>query len=85
MTRREKLLNGICANPRDVRFEDACRAAEIIGYRGGSGKGSHRAFQRAGDPIGLNFQMGKDGKIPAYQGRQLAAAIKRFLDDDTRE
>lgn len=50
MVKREKLLAAIRENPKGVRFEDACRAAELLGFRHKGGKGAHRAFARAGNP-----------------------------------
>ena len=49
-------------NPKDVRFEDACKAATMIGYEGKSQKGSHNAFSKPGEPEGLNFQ-NRGGKM----------------------
>ena len=55
MTKREKLLTGICNNPKAVRFDDACRAAELLGFKHKGGQGSHRVFARPGEPELLNF------------------------------
>jgi hypothetical protein len=41
------------------------------------GKGSHRAYQRTGEPIGLNFQ-NRGKKIPRYQAEQLIAMIDKY-------
>jgi hypothetical protein len=70
MNKTEKLLIGILNNPRDVAFSDACKAAELIGFRRAGGKGSHVAYARPGEPVGLNFQ-NRNGRIPPYQARQL--------------
>ncbi|RWP94197.1 MAG: type II toxin-antitoxin system HicA family toxin [Mesorhizobium sp.] len=72
----QKLCDAIRNNPKDIRFSDACKVAEKLGYVKG-GTGGHTAYARPGDPIGLNFQKKKDGKIPAYQGEQLVDAIER--------
>jgi len=80
MVKREKLLAAIRANPTGVRFEDACRAAELLGFRHKGGKGSHRAFARPGEPELLNFQ-DRGGCIPPYQARQLVRMIERYGDD----
>ena len=70
MSQREKLLAAIRNNPKDVRFADACKAAEAIGFVRAGGKGSHAVYARAGEPAILNFQNRK-GRIPPYQARQL--------------
>jgi len=80
MTKREKLLTGICNNPKAVRFDDACRAAELLGFKHKGGQGSHRAFARTGEPELLNFQ-DRGGCIVPYQARQLIRMIERYSDD----
>lgn len=77
MNARTKLLASIRANPVGVRFSDACRAAEFLGFTYRGGRGSHRAFARADEPILLNFQ-NRNGTIPPYQARQLAIMIDRY-------
>lgn len=37
----DKLIAAICNNPRDVRFTDACKVAEWLGFDGPRVKGSH--------------------------------------------
>jgi len=81
MTKREKLIASILNNPRDVRFEDACRVAEWLGFIGGDSKGSHHAYSRPGEPMGLNFQ-NRNGKILPYQGRQLVEMIGKYLEGE---
>lgn len=73
----KKLLAAIRNNPKDVRFVDACRVAEWLGFVHKGGKGSHRAYSRTGERVGLNFQ-NRDGKIPVYQARQLIAMIDKY-------
>ena len=80
MTKREKLLAGISNNPKAVRFDDACRAAELLGFKHKGGHGSHRAFARPGEPELLNFQ-DRNGCIVPYQARQLIRMIERYRDD----
>lgn len=77
MNARTKLLAAIVANPRQVRFADACKAAQMLGFQYKGGAGSHRAFARKGEPVGLNFQ-NHGGFIPPYRGRQLAAMIDKY-------
>ena len=80
MARRDKLLSGICESPKNVRLADACRAAEKLGFTGKGQSGSHHAFSKTGDPIGLNFQDCGGGKIPKYQAKQLIQMIEKYWD-----
>jgi hypothetical protein len=75
-----KLLDAITANPKSVRFADACKAATALGFVHRGGAGSHRAFARPGEPMLLNFQ-NRDGYIPPYQARQLIAMIEKYGDE----
>jgi len=70
MTKREKLLESIRNSPKAVRFDDACKVAEWMGFIHKSGEGSHRVFAKSGEPIVLNFQS-RNGYIYPYQARQL--------------
>jgi hypothetical protein len=79
MNIKAKLLNTIRANPRSVRFADACTAAELLGFVPKGGAGSHRTFVRANEPMLLNFQ-NRSGSIPPYQARQLLAMIDKYQD-----
>ncbi len=72
-----KLLEAIAANPKGVRFVDACKAAQALGFVHKGGAGSHRAYARPGEPVLLNFQ-NRDGCIPPYQARQLIAMIEKY-------
>jgi hypothetical protein len=63
--RHAKLFAAIQANPKSVRFEDACRAARLLGFVHEGGRGSHRVFKRKGERIQLNFQ-NREGYIPPY-------------------
>jgi hypothetical protein len=77
MTRRDKLLAAIRANPKGVRFADACKAAEIIGFVRAGGKGSHTVYAKMGEPTILNFQ-NRNGYIPPYQARQLIEMLDKY-------
>ena len=77
MTRREKLLAAVRNNPKDVRFADACKAAETIGFARAGGKGSHVVYARTGEPTILNFQ-NRNGRIPPYQARQLVEMLDKY-------
>ncbi len=77
MSRRAKLLAAIRNNPADVRFEDACKVAQWLGFTHQGGKGSHHAYARTGEPTALNFQ-DKGGRIARYQAEQLIAMIDKY-------
>jgi hypothetical protein len=79
MSQREKLIESIQNNPKDVGY-DACKVAEWLGFIHKGGKGAHRAFAREGEPTQLNFQS-RNGRIPAYQARQLIDMIDRYWDE----
>lgn len=81
MTKRGKLLAAILRNPRNVRFVDACKIAESLGFRHKGGKGSHRAFGRADEPDLLTFQ-DRGGYLPPYQARQLIRMIEKYGESD---
>lgn len=80
MTKIDNLVEAIRNNPKNVRFVDACKLAERLGFIGKGGKGSHTAYSRPGEPVGLNFQ-NRDGKIPPYQAKQLIEMIDKYEDD----
>jgi hypothetical protein len=58
-----KLIVRIKNNPKDVRFDDACKVAAYLGFIGKGGKGHHHSFSKPGEPEGLNFQKRQGGKI----------------------
>lgn len=77
VNKSDQLLREICKNPRDVRFADACKAAEILGFTAKARSGSsHHAFAKPGMMAQLNFQKRQGGKIKPYQARQLADMIE---------
>jgi hypothetical protein len=77
----EKLIAAIEKNPKDVRFDDACKVAEKLGFRrGGKSATSHCAYSRPNEQTGLNFQ-NRNGKIPPYQARQLIEMIERYREE----
>ncbi len=77
MGRHEKLIASIRANPKSVRFDDACKLALSLGFIHQGGKGSHRVFKRKGEMTQLNFQ-NRNGLIPQYQALQLLAMLERY-------
>ena len=86
MASRDKLLRSICNNPSDVRFADACRVAELLGFSAKPKTGtSHHPHARPGEFAQLNFQKIKGGKIKPYQARQLIVMIEKYWDFEKGE
>jgi len=77
VTRKDKLLKGLRDNPRMVRFDDACRIAERLGFERKAGKGSHCTYGREGESLLLNFQ-NRGGYIMVYQAKQLDNMVKKY-------
>jgi hypothetical protein len=63
VTRRDKRLAAIRRNPKAIRFEEACKAAEHIGFVLRGGEGSHRVYGRDGEPTGVSPSWGR-GSLP---------------------
>jgi hypothetical protein len=76
---RQTKLHAATRNPLAVRFDDARKTAQILGFVHEGGSGSHRVFKRAGEPVQLNFQ-NRGGFIPPYQARQLIVKMDKYED-----
>ncbi|HDR74086.1 MAG TPA: type II toxin-antitoxin system HicA family toxin [Methanoculleus sp.] len=74
---RRELFQELKADPKHVRFDHLCRAAEAFGFRFRGGKGSHQVFVREGIPDLLNFQNVKGWAKP-YQVKQLLKVIEKY-------
>ena len=74
---KTRLLATIERNPRQVRFADACKVAQWLGFVHKGGRGSHRAFARPSEPVLLCFQ-NRGGFVPPYQARQLIEMIRKY-------
>ncbi len=81
MNTKRKLLSKIQVQPTQVRFNEACKAAEILGFMQKGGAGSHCTFAKADEPMLLNFQ-NRNGFIPNYQARQLALMINKYGENN---
>ncbi|MEA3641711.1 MAG: type II toxin-antitoxin system HicA family toxin [Lamprobacter sp.] len=75
--KRDKRIAALRANPKAVRFEDACRIAEALGFECQGGQGSHQTYGRVGEPVLLNFQ-NRAGYIKPYQARQLIEMVEKY-------
>ena len=69
----EKLKN----NPKNVRFTDLCKAAELFGFKYRGGKGSHVVYVRGGVRWPLVFQNVK-GKAKPYQVKQFLKIVEEY-------
>ena len=77
MTKHDKLLQSIFNVTTSIRFEDACRIAELIGFSRKGGQGSHAVYGRNDEIKLLNFQ-NRNGTIKPYQLRQLQDMVKKY-------
>ena len=74
MGKREKLVSHARRAPHQLRFRDAVWLAEAHGFDHVRTRGGHTMLKSAGTPRLLIFQ-NVNGLVPAYQVRQLLAAI----------
>ncbi len=77
MADRKEIYHKLQDNPKNVRFGELCRAAELFGFEFKGGKGSHRIFVKKGVREMLNLQ-DVDGWAKPYQVRQLLKIIERY-------
>jgi hypothetical protein len=77
MTKKEKQLESLRSNLKTVRFNDACKIAERLGFSRQGGKGSHRTYGRSDEPLLLNFQ-NRGGYILVYQAKQLLEMVEKY-------
>jgi hypothetical protein len=81
---REKLIDSIRNNAKNVRYEDACKVAGWLGFEAKGQKGDHNAYARSGEIELLNFQ-NRNGMIKPYQARQLQRMIEKYWESDNSE
>ncbi|MDP1773853.1 MAG: hypothetical protein Q8L15_16385 [Methylobacter sp.] len=77
MTKHDKLLQSVFNVSVSIRFEDACKVAELIGFSRKSGQGSHIVYGKDDEIKLLNFQ-NRNGTIKPYQLRQLRDMVKKY-------
>ena len=77
------LLAKAIATPQNLRFEEAVKLAEQLGWEEAGGAGSHKVFKHPQAtqikdkfPRPLNLQEGRNGKAKAYQVDQLIEMAK---------
>jgi len=73
---KRELYESLKRNPKNIRFDEICRAAEIFGFTFRGGKGSHRIYVRPGVRDLLNFQNAK-GKTKPYQVKQFLRLVEQ--------
>lgn len=76
-TKKRKAYERLKENPKNVRFQDLCRAVELFGFRYRGGRGSHMVFVRDGVSEILNFQE-VEGKAKPYQVRQFLKIVEKY-------
>jgi len=54
--KKKEIYEELKRNPKNVRFESLCKAAELFGFKFRGGKGSHRIYVKQGVKELLNFQ-----------------------------
>jgi hypothetical protein len=76
-SRKTKILATFRENPKNVRFNELCKAAELFGFKYKGGKGSHRIFVKEGIKEMLNFQDIR-GMAKPYQVRQFIKVVEKY-------
>lgn len=81
MAKIEEIVKQMRANPKNVRFSDACRVCKHYFGEPRQERSSHRVYKTPwqGDPR-VNIQS-CEGKAKAYQVRQILSAIERLKDE----
>ena len=78
----EKLLESARHAPNNVRVNDACRLAELVGFERKRQVGSHIRFKHPGirdnNACAITISARKDGKVPNYQIKQLLGIIEDY-------
>lgn len=74
------MLTEMRANPKNIRFADACRVATYFFGEPRQNGTSHKVWKMPwpSDPR-VNMQAGEGGKAKPYQVRQLLAAVDLLL------
>ena len=83
MSKIEKTLKDMEANPKNVRFADLVKVcAHYFGEPRNKGT-NHHVYKTLwqGDPR-VNIQKSQDGKAKAYQVKQVLTAIRKQEDQD---
>jgi predicted RNA binding protein YcfA (HicA-like mRNA interferase family) len=81
--KKREVYERLKRNPKNVRFTELCKAAELFGFRRKGGKGSHVVYAHEGIKEILNFQNVR-GKAKPYQVKQFLKIIEKYnlLEDE---
>jgi len=86
MSRKNKLYIKALASPADIKFNDLCKLAELVGFvlrKTITNAGNHNYHYRHPITKGImTFQPDKHGKAKPYQVRQL---LKHIEEHDLME
>jgi predicted RNA binding protein YcfA (HicA-like mRNA interferase family) len=77
MSKHDKLLQLVFNVTASMRFDDACKIAELIGFSRKGGQGPHVVYSRDDETTLLNFQ-NRNGMIKPYQIRQLRDMVEKY-------
>lgn len=75
--KKQEIYKEFKNNPKNVRFDSICRAAQVFDFKFKGGKGSHRIYTKKGIRELLNFQNVK-GKAKPYQVKQFLKVIEKY-------
>ncbi|ASC71106.1 hypothetical protein XM38_020560 [Halomicronema hongdechloris C2206] len=76
MSKRQKLLQQVLNNPKNVSFKDMMRLIEAFGFTLARVNGSHHIFTHPNVPELVNIQNHK-GKAKPYQIRQFLSLVEQ--------
>ena len=77
IAKKKEIYERFKQNPKNVRFDDLCKSAELFGFSFKGGKGSHRIYIKNGIKEMLNFQNVK-GKAKPYQVKQFLNIVDKY-------
>ncbi len=72
MTKHDKLLQSVFNATVSIRFEDACKVAELIGFSQKGGQGSHAVY-------------GRDDELKRYLISKIVMALSSPINFDSYE
>jgi hypothetical protein len=75
--KKRSIYDNLIHNPKNIRFEGLCHAAEKFGFVCRGVKGSHRIYVMEGIAEMLNFQ-DIGGKAKPYPVKQLCKVIEKY-------
>lgn len=85
MTKKQKLLGKVKGFSLNIRMSEALKVAREIGFINEGGAGSHVTLSREGEPVQLNFQPTKNGRVKPYQLRQLREMVLKYEDEQSEQ